>query len=129
MAINNRVDKEELINNYNDTLKNNATFRKLIKTIDVKPEIAMKYTSSLEETTEELKNCKDCPGLIYCKNRLEGHIFYPAVNREQLIFSYVPCHYTKEQQKAEAEKKTRDNTSLMLTSKKSILQTKKELKL
>ncbi len=128
MAINNRVDKEELINNYNDTLKNNATFRKLIKTIDVKPEIAMKYTSSLEETTEELKNCKDCPGLIYCKNRLEGHIFYPAVNREQLIFSYVPCHYTKEQQKAEAEKKTRDKDIFNANFKEVDITDKKRVK-
>ena len=108
MAINNEINKEELVNNYNETLKNNATFRKLIKTIKAKPEVAMKYTSSLEETTMELNNCQDCPGLIYCKNRLEGHIFYPATNREQIIFSYVPCHYTKEQKKMEEEKNTRD---------------------
>ena len=54
MGINSEVNKEELINNYNETLKNNSTFRKLIKTIKVKPEIAMKYTSSLEETTKEI---------------------------------------------------------------------------
>ncbi len=128
MAIKSDVNKEELINNYNETLKNNSTFRKLIKTIKAKPEVAMKYTSSLEESTKELNNCKDCPGLIYCQNRLEGHIFYPSVNNEQIIFSYVPCHYTKEQVKAEEEKNTRDKDIFNANFKEIDITDKKRVK-
>ena len=128
MAINSEVNKEELKNNYNEALKNNTTFRKIVKTINAKPEVAMKYTSSLEETAIELTNCHDCPGLIYCKNRLEGHIFYPNVNKEQIIFSYVPCHFTKEQKKAIEEKNNRDKDLLNATFKDVDITDKKRVK-
>ena len=124
----NRVNEESLINNYNEALKNNTSFRRLIKTIDAKPEIAMKYTSSLEDTVKELDNCKNCPGLIYCQNRLEGHVYYPAVNKEQIVFSYIPCTYTKEQKKMEEEKTTRDKDIFNANFKEIDITDKKRVK-
>ena len=53
------VNRKELIKNYNDTVKSNTMVRKLVKKLDVEPEIAMKYTSSLEDSANELKNCEE----------------------------------------------------------------------
>ena len=122
------VDKKELIKNYNDVIKNNTMVRKIIKKLDVEPETAMKYTSSLEDSANELKNCENCEGLIYCKNRLEGYVFYPEKCTNGLMFTYAPCHYTKEQKKLEETRITRDKEILNASFKDIDLTDKKRVK-
>ncbi len=102
-----KYDEQELINNFDKALEN-KDFKRLLKTIGASKEIAMKYTSSLESTIEELNHCKDCSGLIYCQNRLAGHVFYPETKGNQIVFSYVACKYEKERRQKEANKMTRD---------------------
>lgn len=118
IEISNRVNERALKKSYDEACSNNQ-FRRLIKTLDVEDNIAMKYTSNLENTVCELNNCSDCPGLIYCKNRLDGHVFYPEHKGHQIIFSYVPCKYEKEQIKKEANRMTRDK-ELALASMKDV---------
>ena len=79
----------------------------------------MKYTSSLEETLEELDHCSNCPGIIDCQNRFEGHVLYPEKKGKQIIFSYAPCKYEKERREKEANRMTRDK-ELALASLKDI---------
>ena len=102
-----KLNEQELIDNFNEAL-NNKEFKRLLKTIGVDKNIAMKHTSSLNTSLEELNHCKDCKGLIYCQNRIEGHVFYPEKGDNQIIFSYVPCKYEKERAKKEANKMTRE---------------------
>ena len=128
MVMDNDFNKDILIKNYNEVIKSNSMVRKLIKKVDIDSEIAMKYTSSLEDSANELKNCDDCPGLISCKNRLEGFVYYPEKVRNGLIFSYVPCHYTKEQKKLENMRKTRDNDILNASFKNIDITDKKRVK-
>ncbi len=124
--MNYKYDEKELIKNYNDSIENNKTFRKIVKTLDVEPEIAMKYTSSLEESSIELDNCKNCKSLLDCKNRLDGYVYYPNKNNNTLIFSYVPCKYTKEEK--EKEKISRDKEILNASFKDIDLTDKKRVK-
>lgn len=119
-----KVNEEELQKNYQIALKD-PLFKRLIAKIKVEDKVAMKYTSSLEQTVKEAKNCQNCPGLIYCQNRLEGHIIYPQKDGNQLIFSYLPCRYENEKKQKEANRMTRDKeianatmASLDLTDKK-----------
>ena len=107
MAISSEVNNKDLKKNYTDSCKD-TKFRRLIKTLDVDDEIAMRYTSNLETTVCELNNCSKCDGLIYCKNRLEGHVFYPDKVHNQIIFSYVPCKYQKELKEKEKNRHTRE---------------------
>ena len=46
----------------------------------------MKNTTKLEETVEELKNCKGCKGLHECKNKVKGYIYYPEEQNKILKF-------------------------------------------
>ncbi|MGM9834574.1 MAG: AFG1/ZapE family ATPase [Bacilli bacterium] len=80
--------KQSYINAYKDN-----KFKKLVNRLKCKEEIAMKYTSSLEDTVEELNHCSECKGLPYCTNRLEGHVYYPEYNGKKIVFSYAPCKY------------------------------------
>lgn len=73
-----------------------SKFKRLIATLKCREDVAMKYTSSLEDTVKELNNCESCKGLAFCKNRLEGHVYYPEYKNEKITFSYAPCRYYKD---------------------------------
>lgn len=122
--ISSNVNERALKSNFKEA-STDPMFRRLLKTLDVEDSIAMKYTSSLESTIEELKKCSECPGLIYCQNRLDGHVMYPEKKGKQIIFSYVPCKYEKERKEKEANRMTRDK-ELALASMKDIDATDKK---
>lgn len=90
------IDKEKLKTNYYQTLETNQTFAKLTKSLNLPAEYLMKYTSSLEESAKELDNCKKCKNINNCKNSYTGHVFYPNLLNDNLVFDYVPCKYKKE---------------------------------
>lgn len=92
-------------------------FKRLLKTLEVADNIAMKYTTSLQDTVKELDNCSNCSGLIYCQNRLDGHVLYPENKDKQIIFSYVPCKFEKERRAKEANRMTRDKELSMASMK------------
>ncbi len=126
LQISTNVNERALKKSFNDACADQK-FRRLLKTIDVDDQIAMKYTSSLEETVAELNNCSDCPGLIYCQNRLNGHIMYPEKKGKQIIFSYMPCKHEKERRMKEANRMTRDKELALASMKDIDLTDKKRL--
>ena len=113
-----KFDENKLKKDFAEACKN-PKLKRLLKTIEVEEEIAMKYTSSLEETLEELEQSSNCPGIIDCQNRFEGHVLYPEKKGKQIIFSYAPCKYEKERREKEANRMTRDK-ELALASLKDI---------
>lgn len=86
---------------YVEALKN-PEFKKLINTLKIKEEVALNYTSKLENTVEELNNCSKCKSLFECKNKVEGYVNYPICVDGKLDFNYVACKYKKKELK-EAE--------------------------
>ncbi len=72
------------------------TFKKLCNRLKCDEEILMKYTSRLEITSCELKNCSKCKSIDKCKNEVLGHVYYPDVVKDYLEFSYKPCKYFKD---------------------------------
>lgn len=87
-------------NNLNDTLKRDyikslkdEKFASLAKKFKLSDEVGMKYTSKLEHTINNLRNCEKCKSLNMCKNEVEGCVYYPNKNGECLDFNYVQCKY------------------------------------
>lgn len=87
-------------NNLEDTLKRDyitslkdKKFSSLVNKLKLTDEIGMKYTSKLEHTIENLKNCENCKCLNECKNEVEGCVYYPQKNGDKLDFNYVACKY------------------------------------
>ena len=72
------------------------TFTKLCARLKCDEELLMKYTSKLETTVCGLKNCSKCKGIDKCKNEIEGHVYYPVVQKNYIDFTYKPCKYFKE---------------------------------
>ena len=85
----------------------NEDFKKLINTLKIKENIAYKYTSKLERTTDELHNCANCKSLLACKNPVEGMVYYPKEDDGKLTFNYVACKYKKKYDKEHEEIKSK----------------------
>ncbi len=107
MEIRNDVNERALKKSY-DEASTDQKFRRLVKTIGVSDSEAMKYTSSLQNTVKELNNCSECSGLVYCKNRLEGHVMFPEAKGHQIVFAYAPCKYEQERKAKERNRNTRE---------------------
>ncbi len=89
-SINDDLRKEFILSSSDET------FKKLCNRLKCSDEILMKYTSKLETTVCELKNCSKCKGLEKCKNEVLGHVYYPEVYKDSLEFIYKPCKFFKE---------------------------------
>ena len=90
-----RSNLYKLENNFNEFYDNDPNFKKLVNSIKLPKKELMKYTSSLNDTVCELNNCKKCKNILCCKNTIEGYVYYPTIESENLVFSYIPCKYKK----------------------------------
>ena len=93
---------------YDEALKDDK-FKEFVCKLKVKREILKKYTSLLEESSIEYHNCKNCPGLMACQNKITGYAKLPKVNGDSLEFIYKPCKYKK---KLDKEESIHSNTKL-----------------
>ena len=59
----------------------------------------MKYTSTLEECSEEYHNCLNCSNLSECKNKMLGYAYLPKMANKIMQFHYKPCKYKLNQDK------------------------------
>lgn len=89
-------------------------FRQLINTLNASDETLMKYTSSLEDSALEFNNCQNCPGLSSCQNKINGYLYAPKENGNNLLFEYIACPY---QLKMLEETKYKENIKLFETPK------------
>ena len=92
-AIKNDLRKEYLLSSKDEM------FKKLCNRLKKDDEFLMRYTSRLEQSSCELKNCSKCKSLDKCKNEIDGHVYYPVVREDYLEFTYMPCKYYKEDEK------------------------------
>ena len=91
-----------LRNSYIKSLQD-SKFRALITKLKLQEKIAMKYTSKLEDSAKELSNCKTCPNILACKNKIEGYVSFPTLRENKLFFSYIACRHMKKHIQDEAE--------------------------
>jgi primosomal protein DnaI len=90
------INDNKLKSEYYKALKNND-FLKLVNKLELEENVAMRYTSKLETTVEQLNNCSKCKALEECKNPVNGCILYPNVNGELVRFDYIACKHKKKQ--------------------------------
>lgn len=87
---------ENILNDKYNELKNNPDFITLINKFKISETEIKNNLSSLEDTLNELHNCKKCPGLSECKNKIKGYVYYPENKESFLCFGYAKCKKLKE---------------------------------
>lgn len=90
----NEANNLELKKEFNKSLKD-EDFIKLVNKLGVTEDVAFRYTSKLETTVENLRNCSKCKALEECKNPVNGCVLYPVKDENLLRFDYVACRYKK----------------------------------
>lgn len=99
------VNTARLEKDFNTALEHNNTFKKIVTKLNLPNTYLMKYTTKLEETSKELNNCKKCKCLQDCKNSYYGHVYYPELLNDNLVFDYIPCKFKKENDELNKYKK------------------------
>ena len=82
--------KQSFIKSYKD-----EDFKKMVSRLNIDQNKLYKYTSKLNKTVEDLKKCKNCKGLVECKNEIPGFIYYPEIDGNILNFSHIACKYKR----------------------------------
>ena len=92
----NEVKKESNINNKLrssfEEAKKDFEFKEMIDKINLPEDELMKYTSSIEDSVKEYKNCKMCKSILACKNNMHGFCYLPKVVDNKLLL--IPCVIT-----------------------------------
>lgn len=109
-------DIKRIINNVDETLLEHSfqdacsdkDFYSYLNTLQIEEKILKKYTSNLEDSFAEYKNCSNCKLLANCKNKVEGYCYTPNKDGKIIIFSYVACQKMLEKLRKDAYKDNLD---------------------
>ena len=99
----------KLEKDFEEKYENDLEFKKICNSLKRPKKELMKVTSKLEDSLKDLSNCKNCKNILECKNIVEGYVYYPNVENDNIVFSYVPCKYKK---KFDKETAYQDNVYL-----------------
>ena len=94
-------DRYELERNF-DIEMEDETFKKLVSKLKLSKDELIKYTSLIKDCSVELKNCENCKNIMECKNTVTGYVYYPSLEQNNLVFSYIACKYKKKLEKERA---------------------------
>lgn len=109
LKISNREKLDKMLDKSLDDACKQEEFTNLVSRLKVDRNTLRNNVSKLSDTVEELKICKQCKGLYECKNKVEGHVFFPETYENRIKFSYTPCKYHKKFVKDSEEKVTSKN--------------------
>ncbi len=101
------VDTIKLTHSFEEACSN-PEFLQFVRSLNVKDEILMKYTSGLEDAFLEKKNCSKCKGLANCKNQMKGYVYTPICHDTMIDFSYDACLKLQKKMQEDAYKDNLD---------------------
>jgi len=96
--------QEVIKDNFYKSMKDDI-FEKIVNNLGVNHNILYKHTSSIMNSSCEIKNCAKCKGLMNCKNELKGYFNMPVVDNEDISFVYKACKYKQKELNNEEYKK------------------------
>ena len=93
----------ELTQSFQDACSDH-NFKEYVYNLNIKEEILIKYTSTLQDSYEEYTNCKNCKSLDECKNKVQGYCYTPYKEKNLIQFSYKQCKKSEKKEKEESYK-------------------------
>ena len=90
-----KVDYTMLTHSFQDACADKE-FKDYVYHLNAKEDVLMKYTSGLQDSFQEYKNCLNCDSIESCPNYMKGYRLTPKVEGNIISFSYDEC---KKQQK------------------------------
>lgn len=97
-------NKTDLKHDFMDACKDKE-FKDYVYGLNIKEDILMNYTSTLQDAYQEQKNCNNCRSLSTCKNKLKGYKYSPNKEGNIIVFDYEICSkQAKEEKNKDYEK-------------------------
>ena len=79
--------------------KQDPIFDKIVSKLKISDDVLCNYTSLIENSVCEYRNCMECSALASCKNRIKGHVYIPVNIDGDIQFQYKSCKYYDKMQK------------------------------
>ncbi len=102
-----KLDKENfnLTAEFNNALKDEK-FKILVDKLKTPYDKLIKYTTILQDCSEEYNNCLNCKNIMECKNKIRGYAYLPEIEDKKIKFGYKMC---SKQKKIEKQNKYLEN--------------------
>lgn len=92
------VDAKKILHKEFLKASSDSKFAKLLESLKIDSEFAMKYTSNLQRVVTEQENCKNCKSLAECKNETPGFAYSVRKKDKSLEFYLEACPYYKKEE-------------------------------
>lgn len=90
------LDEVKLDHSFQDACSDKK-FYDYVYSLGIEENTLKKYTSSLEDSFAEYKNCLNCKGLESCPNKIKGYKYSPEKDQNLISFSYIACKKLEKQ--------------------------------
>lgn len=92
----NYKDNSDMLNKKFDELyEDNPLFKKIVNSLDVEKSKLVNNTSKIMDSVNELERCMKCKNILECKNEVKGYVYYPSIENDDIVFSYIMCKHKK----------------------------------
>ena len=93
---NNYGDKTyNLEKNFDKLYEEDAVFKKIVNSLDIEKSKLISNTTLIKDSCEQLERCLKCKNVLECKNEVPGYIYYPSIENDEVVFSYIMCKHKK----------------------------------
>lgn len=89
------VNIHDLEKDFDLIYKENSLFKKIVDSLDIEKSKLITNTSKIEDSAKELEKCLKCKNILECKNEINGYVYYPCVEDNDIVFTYVMCKHKK----------------------------------
>ena len=86
--------KQDLKREYQKAYKDEK-FKNLVDKLKIDENVLIKYTSQLQDCSNNYDVCMNCKNILECKQKIKGYCYLPKIIDERLNFNYQPCKYKK----------------------------------
>ena len=97
-----RDNSKNLEKNFDTLYNENPLFKKIVNSLDIEKSKLISNTTKIEDSCKQLEKCMKCKNILECKNEVVGYVYYPSIENEDIVFSYIMCKHKKKQEEKTA---------------------------
>lgn len=90
-----RDNSYKLEKNFDTLYEENPLFKKIVNSLDIEKSKLINNTSKIEDSCKQLEKCMKCKNILECKNEVSGYVYYPSIENDEVVFSYIMCKHKK----------------------------------
>jgi len=114
----------ELEKNFDLLYNENPLFKKIVNSLDIEKSKLINNTSKIKDSCKQLENCMKCKNILECKNEVNGYVYYPTIENDDVVFSYIMC---KHKRKLEEKNAYQKNITLFEMPKEAVNASMKDI--